>query len=75
MRKKLSEMSPGEEGIVNSIEGGLREKVAGMGIRVSKKIKLAAKQPVKGPIVITVDESAISVGVGIANKIIIEVEK
>jgi len=75
MRKKLSEMVYGEEGIVKSIEGNLRNKVAGMGIRVGKKIKMATKQPIKGPVVVTVDQSSISLGLGIADKIIVEVEE
>jgi len=75
MRKKLSEMVYGEEGIVKSIEGNLRNKVAGMGIRVGKKIKMATKQPIKGPVVVTVDQYSISLGLGIADKIIVEVKE
>ena len=74
MRKKLSEMGYGEEGIVKSIEGSLRNKVAGMGIRVGKKLKMATRQPIKGPVVVAVDEATISLGLGIADKIIVEVE-
>jgi len=65
----------GEEGIVKSIEGNLRNKVAGMGIRVGKKLKMATKQPIKGPVVVTVDQYSISLGLGIADKIIVEVKK
>ena len=75
MRKKLSEMGYGEEGIVQGIESSLKNKVAGMGIRAGKKLKMATKQPIKGPVVVTVDESTISLGLGIADEIIVEVEK
>ena len=75
MEKKLSEMKYGTQGIVKSIKGDLRNKVAGMGIRVNKRIRMATKQPIKGPVVITVDESNISLGLGIAENITIEVEK
>ena len=75
MEKKLSEMSYGEEGIVKSIEESLRNKVAGMGIRVGKKLKMNTKQPIKGPVVVLVDEARTSLGLGIASKIIVEVEK
>lgn len=74
MEKKLSEMKYGEKGVVKSIGEDLRKQVAGMGIRVNKKLKMATKQPIKGPVVVTVDESNISLGLGIADKIIIEVE-
>jgi ferrous iron transport protein A len=75
MEKKLSEMKYGKQGIVKSIKGDLRNKVAGMGIRVNKRIRMATKQPIKGPVVVTVDESNISLGLGIAENIIVEVEK
>ena len=74
MKKKLSEMGYGEEGVVIQFEGSLRDRIAGMGIRVGKKIKMATKQPIKGPVVVTVDRSSISLGLGIADKIIVEVE-
>jgi len=75
MRKKLSEMGYGEEGMVKRIDESLRDQLAGMGIRVGKKLKMATKQPIKGPVVITVDESSISLGLGIADKVLVEVEK
>ena len=74
MEKKLSEMKYGEEGVIKNIEATLRLKVAGMGIRVGKKIKMATKQPIKGPVVVTVDEATTSLGRGIATNIIVEVE-
>jgi len=75
MEKKLSEMGYEEEGIVKSIEEDLRKKVAGMGIRVGKKLKMQTKQPIKGPVVVTVDEASTSLGLGMADKIIMEVKK
>lgn len=75
MEKKLSEMGYEEEGIVKSIEEDLRKKVAGMGIRVGKKLKMQTKQPIKGPVVVTVDEASTSLGLGVAEKIIMEVKK
>lgn len=75
MEKKVSEMNFEEEGIVKRIEGKLREQIAGMGIREGKKLKMATKQPIKGPVVVTVDKSNTSIGLGLADKIIVEVEK
>ncbi len=75
MKKKLSEMKYGEEGIVKSIEEDLRIRVAGMGIRVGKKLKMVTKQPIKGPVVVVVDKSTTSLGLGVADKIIVEVKK
>jgi len=74
MEKKLSEMEYEEEGTVTDIEGTLRKKVAGMGIRVGKKLKMITKQPVKGPVVVVVDEANTSLGLNIAEKIIVEMK-
>lgn len=75
MKKKLREMKYGEEGIVASIEEDLKEKIAGMGIRVGKKLKMITKQPIKGPVVVLVDEASTSLGIGLSDKIIMEVEE
>ncbi len=75
MERKLSEMDYEEEGVVKSIKEDLKEKIAGMGIRVGKKLKMLAKQPIKGPVVVTVDKAETSLGLGLADKIIVEIEK
>jgi len=75
MWKRLSEMNYGEEGTVTSINSDLREKIAGMGIRVGKKLKMITKQPIKGPVVVVVDEANTSLGLGIADKIMVEVKE
>ena len=73
MEKKLSEMDFDEEGTVKEIEDDLRKQVAGMGIREGKNIRMATKQPIKGPVVVEVDKSFTSLGLGIAEKIVVEV--
>lgn len=74
MEKKLSEMEYEEEGTITDIEGTLRKRVAGMGIRVGKRLKMITKQPVKGPVVVVVDEANTSLGLDIAEKIIVEIK-
>ena len=74
MEKKLSEMKYEEEGIVIRIRGELKDKIAGMGIREGKGIKMMTKQPIKGPVVVTVDRSNTSIGLGLADKIIVKVK-
>ena len=61
-----------EEGTVTDIEGTLRKKVAGMGIRVGKKLRMITKQPIKGPVVVVVDEANTSLGLDVAERIIVE---
>ena len=75
MEKKLSEMNYEEEGRVNSIEQDLKNKVAGMGIRVGKNLKMITKHPLKGPMVIEVDGAHTSLALIVADRIIMEVER
>ena len=63
-----------ETGSVKSIEGRLRDRLAGMGIRDGKKIRMVTKQPIKGPVVVEVDGSSTSLGLGMAKKIIVETD-
>ncbi len=73
MQKKLNEMAYGEEGVVLKIEEDLRQKIAGVGIRIGKKLKMMTKEPLKGPVVVMVDEAKTSLGLSVADKIIMEV--
>ncbi len=75
MEKKLSEMKYEETGTVKEIEPGFKDKVAGMGIREGKEIKMMSKQPMKGPVVVNVDRADTSLGTGLADKITVEVKK
>ena len=75
MKKKLSEMDYGEQGIVTEIEKGLQKRVAGMGIRVGKNLRMVTKQPIKGPFDVVVDGAETSLGLDMAGKIVVEVTK
>ena len=74
MQKSLDKMVYEEEGIVVSIDQDLKQRVAGMGIRVGKRIKMLTKEPLKGPIVIMLGGSETSLGLNVAGKIIVEVQ-
>jgi len=75
MEKKLSEMNYKEEGRVKSIGQDLKNKVAGMGIRVGKNLKMITKHPLKGPMVIEVDGAHTSLALSVADRIIMEVKR
>ena len=75
MEKKLSKMNCEEEGRVKSIEQDLKNKVAGMGIRVGKNLKTITKHPLKGPIVVEVDGAHTSLALSIADRITMEVKE
>ena len=75
MEKRLSEMDYDEQGTVTGIEGYLRKRVAGMGIRVGKKLRMVTKQPIKGPVDVVVEGAETSLGLDMAGKIVVEVTK
>lgn len=74
MKKKLKDMEYGEKGVVVHIDTELKNKVAGMGIRVGKELIFTTKHPIEGPVVVKVEGATTSMGVGIAEKITVEVE-
>jgi Fe2+ transport system protein FeoA len=73
MQKKLSEMKFGEKGIVKQIPEDLRNYVTGMGLRLNRPVEITSKQPMKGPVVVSIGNSSISLGRNHAEKIIVEV--
>ena len=75
MEKKLSEMDYGEQGTVTEIEKDLQKRVAGMGIRVGKNLRMVTKQPIKGPFDVVVDGAETSLGLDMAGKITVEMTK
>jgi len=70
----LSQLGKGEKGIVKRLEGGygFQRKLSSMGLRIGKQVRIFSYQPLRGPLVIEVDNMRIAIGRGMANKIIIE---
>ncbi|MHC1630918.1 MAG: FeoA family protein [Methanotrichaceae archaeon] len=64
-----------EKGRVKNIKSGLRDRLAGMGIRTGKKIRMITRQPIKGPVVVEVDGASTSLGLGLAKSIIVEIDR
>lgn len=60
---------------IQEINGGqgLIHKLQVMGIRKGQQIIIASKQPFRGPITIKVNEREITIGRGMAKKILVEV--
>lgn len=71
--QNLPELEYGEEGMIKKIERDLRNQLAARGIREGKKIRMDTKQPVNGPVVVTIGKSTTSLGLNLANKIVVEV--
>ncbi len=75
MKKKLSNMDYNEQGAVTEIEDDLQKRVAGMGIRVGKTLRMVTKQPIKGPVDVIVEGAETSLGLDMAETIVVEVTK
>lgn len=75
MKKKLSDMKPGDAGQIIEIDSSIRASVAGMGIRIGEELKVATEQPIRGPIVIVVKGREISLGRGLAKSIIVKCQQ
>lgn len=70
----LTYLSPNKRAKIICLEGGqgFQRKLRVMGIREGQIIKTVSKQPFRGPITITVNGCQMTLGRGMANKIIVE---
>ncbi|MEA2046061.1 MAG: FeoA family protein [Euryarchaeota archaeon] len=68
-------MDYGDKGSVKDIEGDLQDRLAGMGIRKGKMIRMITRQPIKGPVVVEVDGADTSLGLEMAKKILVETDR
>ena len=70
----LAELKSGERGKIVALEGGqgFQERMSTMGVRVRKEVKVMAKQPAEGPLVIKIDNFTVTLGRGMARKVLVE---
>lgn len=75
MKKLLAELRSGEVGTVVRLYGGrgFQQRLAVLGIRINKKVRMITVQPFRGPVVVEVDGAHIAIGHGMAWKILVEV--
>lgn len=73
MGKKLKDMEYGNKAVIREIDDELKGKLAGMGIRIGKEITFKTKQPIDGPVVVEVNGSTTSMGIGMGDRITVEV--
>ena len=61
--------------MIHEIKGGhgIQQRLQVMSIRIGKTITMVSKQPFRGPITIKVNGRAITIGRGMARKILVEV--
>ncbi|MFN3551257.1 MAG: ferrous iron transport protein A [Endomicrobiia bacterium] len=75
MKKDITQLQQKQKGIVVEILGGcgLQKKLDAMGIRIGVEIVKVSLPSFKGPVVISVGNSQVALGYGMAKKIIVEV--
>lgn len=73
----ITQMQPGETGIVKEIQDGqgFVRKLQSMGVRPQKKITKVSSYFWRGPQIIEVDNIQIAVGFGMARRILVEVKR
>lgn len=76
MKKRLIDLNPGVTAKVIKLDGGhgFQRQLRTRGIREGKSISLVTKQP-SGPLVVRIGSIQITIGRGMARRVIVEVVK
>ena len=77
MRITLNQLNKGVEGTVVNLNGGrgLVNKLNSLGIRKGKNVSKISDSFIGGPVTVRIDNTKIAIGRGMADKIIVEVNK
>ncbi|MBU0572858.1 MAG: FeoA family protein [Candidatus Margulisiibacteriota bacterium] len=72
---KLVDLKPGQEGRVVSIDGGNRivDRLRALGIREGLTVKKISAMILWGPVSVKIGSTTLSMGHGMASKIVVEV--
>lgn len=72
MTQPLTSLETGRSAVILRLEGGhlFRERIGALGIREHKTVRLVAKHPFHGPVVVEIDGREITLGRGMAQHII-----
>lgn len=70
----ITQMKPGESGIVKEIQGGcgLSHRVQDLGLRPGKKITKVSSHFLRGPQTVNIGNVRVAIGFGMAKKILVE---
>jgi len=73
----LRQMRSGQRGKVVEVQGGhgLINRLSAMGVRPGKKITKVSSMLMRGPVTIQLGNIQVALGSGMANKIIVELER
>jgi len=72
--KTLVQLNPNKTAKIISIHGGqhFRRKLEVMGVREGQNVKILSKQPLHGPLTISIGNCQMTMGRGMAQKIMVE---
>jgi len=72
----LAQMKNGQSGIVVGLQGGYGfiRHVQAMGVMEGKRLTKLVSQPLRGPILVSVDNLQIAIGYGMSMKIFLQVD-
>ena len=76
MELMLLDLQPKQKARILSLEGGFgfQRNMRSRGIREGKIVEVITRQPIGGPIVISIEDRKTAIGRGMAQKIIVEME-
>jgi len=74
METSLIYLQIGKRARIKRLIGGIgfQRKLALLNIRIGKEIKKIAQQPFMGPVVVEIDNTSVTLGRGMAKRIIVE---
>jgi ferrous iron transport protein A len=77
MKVDLTQMRPGETGIVEEIQGGYGfiRKLQSLGVRPGKRVVKVSSHFWRGPQTVEIDNMKIAIGFGMAKRMLIRVER
>lgn len=77
MEVSLLYLKAGKKAEIKKLDGGFefQRRLASLNIRVGKTIRKVAAQPFGGPVIVEIDKAKVTIGRGMANKIILETEE
>lgn len=73
----LTQLQPGESGIVQEVQGGVGvvSRIQSIGLRPGKKIKKVSSHFMRGPQTVKIGHLQIAIGFGMAKKILVRAER
>jgi len=75
VRKSLTDMKPGQSGVLVEVRGGhgMIRRLDALGLRLCKKVRKVSSMLMRGPTVVEVDGFQVAIGHGMASLMIVEI--